>query len=293
MKYTSVAILAACASGANAALTFTAGNTQSLTANAAVAYTGTTGSNWICWKAHTAASAIAATDCPASAGTETAFGVANAVKCGGAGITDSITWDDVTATHISLIECSGEDLGGTPVPIVLSAATAMTGTATSTLNTLVAGETPTSVAIALTPTTIVPDGGKITCTYAQDVFAAVAAVTCAADPVTVGIACAATSTKIVEFTAGSGTFLAASTSFAMTSNLAANYATGAVGVTCVSTTDTADLTNAASFTTTAATTGAPTAATTAPTAAAASSASTVAVATGAVCLTAASLALLF
>ena len=56
-------------------------------------------------------------------------------------------------------------------------------------------------------------------TYNQDVFAAVGPVTCAATPTSAGIACAATSTKVVEFTAAFATFPAAATEFTMTSNL--------------------------------------------------------------------------
>jgi hypothetical protein len=127
------------------------------------------------------------------------------------------------------------------------------GTAVSTLDTLVAGETPASVAIALIPTTAVQNAGTITCTYDQDVFVKPDPVTCAATPASDNIACAATSARVVEFTAGSGTFPAQDISFAMTSNLASNYATGDVGVSCVSSADATATataaTNATSFTT--------------------------------------------
>ena len=85
--------------------------------------TGILSTSWVCWKAHTAVSTLTVADCPAAAGTATAFGVANAVVCGGAGTADSITWDEVTATNIALIECTGLGAGtGTKIDLVITAA---------------------------------------------------------------------------------------------------------------------------------------------------------------------------
>jgi hypothetical protein len=109
MKVAAVTILAA-ATGANAVLTLTAGNAQSIIKDAAVAYTGVTTAHWVCWKASTTTQTIAVTDC-AVVGTATAFGVAGTVVCGAAGATGFISWDAFATTSVATIECSGAGAG--------------------------------------------------------------------------------------------------------------------------------------------------------------------------------------
>ena len=126
MKVAAVTILAA-ATGANAVLTLTAGNAQSIIKDAAVAYTGITPANSVCWKPGTSAPTLAVADCPANAGTATAFGTSTTGECSAAGAAGSITWNTVTQTHIALIECSGTGTGvGTATQLVLTNAATTT-----------------------------------------------------------------------------------------------------------------------------------------------------------------------
>ena len=129
-------------------------------------------------------------------------------------------------------------------------ATTMGGTAETTLNTLVAGETPTSYSIALNLATTVPDTGTITCTYTQDVFTVQTnAFAVTAYPASAGLTAKTTAREII-ITAATSTVPLGITTFAISANLAPNPAAGAVGVSCVSTTDTAPLVVNNSYTTT-------------------------------------------
>ena len=129
-------------------------------------------------------------------------------------------------------------------------ATALT-IGTSTLNTYVEGVTATSNTLQLGITTQLMQGGKITCTYDKAIFTtAAAAVTVTANPSSGAHTATATSDRILFITAVGAPIATGTTSFALTSNLAANPAAGAVGVSCISTTDVAAL-DVTSYTTTA------------------------------------------
>ena len=251
------------------AVTLTGGNAQVLAANAGVAYTGllpSDASTWLCWKAtNSSTPTLVASDC-LGFGTATAFGAPNpiapnpSVVCSptqtssnGEGV---ITWDDVRATNIALIECSGAGTSvGTKTDLVITLAqtqTALTG-GTSALSSLVAGAAVISNALSLGVTSALGGANTITCTYDKAIFAAAnAAVTITALPASAGLAAEATSDRIIVITVGTGSNLAVGeTLFTMSTNLAVNPAAGAVAISCVSTTDTLALAVANSYTTSA------------------------------------------
>ena len=126
--------------------------------------------------------------------------------------------------------------------------TALTG-GTSVLNTHVEGETPDTNTLTLGITTELAIGDTITCTYDKSIFAADAAVVITATPYS-GAHTAASVGKVLTITAVGAPIAVGSTTFALISNLAANPAAGAVGVSCVSTTDVTALV-VTSYTTTA------------------------------------------
>ena len=108
------ALLLACARlpFAAANVVVTDGSTQTLAKDGTIAGTVSLAANYACWFTGTAAiiTPIATSDCKV-AGTETAFGFSAQAVCGAAGAPTSTvwsaTWDVVTHTHISIIECSG------------------------------------------------------------------------------------------------------------------------------------------------------------------------------------------
>ena len=135
-----------------------------------------------------------------------------------------------------------------------TAATELTlGTATA--STQVALETPTLFTLTLGITTLLADTNTITCTFTKPVGASNAASTLVVDPASSGAAAAWSGTavagKILTITSAAATIPTGTTHFKLSTNLAANYNYGDVGVSCVSTTDTEHLVVSKSFTTTA------------------------------------------
>jgi hypothetical protein len=115
-------------SGASINIAITGGATQTIEKGAAVAVTGMTSGNFLCWKAGTSPSAVAAC---AGVGTATDVGTT------GCGAVDNAApvWTTLTNDDVSIIECTGTNtVVGTAVATVLTEANiAITGGAAQDL----------------------------------------------------------------------------------------------------------------------------------------------------------------